>query len=65
MKAQDVIDYFGGVRETADALGVSAQAIYLWGDSVPRTRQAHVEMATKGRIKKDKPQKLKKEKGNE
>jgi hypothetical protein len=55
MKTQDVIDYFGSVRQTAEALGMSAAAVYLWKDEVPKQRQAHVELATKGRIKRDKP----------
>lgn len=59
MKTQDVIDYFGTVAKAAEALGMTHQAIYAWKDEVPRTRQAHVEAATKGRIKKDKPQRVK------
>lgn len=55
MKTQDVIDYFGGVRKTAEALGMTAAAVYLWKEEVPKTRQAHVEAATKGKIKRDKP----------
>ena len=61
MKTQDVIDYFGSVASAADALGISHQAIYAWGESVPKGRQAHVELATKRRIKKDKPEKRKRE----
>jgi len=56
MKTQDVLEYFGGARQTAEALGISATAVYQWGDEVPRTRQAHVEAVTKGKIKRDKPQ---------
>lgn len=52
MKTKDVIDYFGGARQAADALGISAAAVYQWGDEVPRARQAHVELATKGKIKR-------------
>lgn len=55
MKTQSVIDYFGGVRETANALGLTSAAVYLWKDEVPKSRQAHVEAATKGKIKRDKP----------
>jgi hypothetical protein len=55
MKTQDVIDYFGGVRQTAEALGMTSAAVYLWKDEVPKTRQAHVEALTKGKIKRDKP----------
>lgn len=61
MKSQDVFDYFGSVRDAADALGMTTQALYAWGELVPRTRQAHVESVTKGRIKKDKPAKREKD----
>jgi len=55
MKSKAVIEFFGSVRLTAEALGMSAAAVYLWKDEVPKTRQAHVEAATKGKIKRDKP----------
>lgn len=61
MKAKDVFDYFGGIRQAAEALGLSTQSLYAWGEDVPRARQAHVELATKGRIKKDKPVRLQRE----
>ncbi|MCY1393189.1 DNA-binding transcriptional regulator Cro [compost metagenome] len=54
MKTKDVFDFFGGARQTAEALGISAAAVYQWGDEVPRTRQAHVEAVTKGKLKRDK-----------
>ena len=59
MKTQDVIDYYGSVAKAAEALGVTHQAIYKWGDEVPMTRQAHVQLATKGRVKKDKAPRIK------
>lgn len=52
MKTADVIKYFGGVRQVAEALCISSAAVYQWGDHVPRARQAHVELATKGKIKR-------------
>lgn len=55
MKTSDVIEFFGGARQAAEALNVSTQAIYAWGEDVPKTRQAHVELASKGKIKRDKP----------
>lgn len=55
MKAQDVFEHFGGIRAAAEALGMTTQALYAWGEEVPRTRQAHVEAATKGKVKRDKP----------
>jgi hypothetical protein len=59
MKSQDVFDYFGDLRAAAEALGMTTQALYAWGEFVPKTRQAHVEALTKGRIKKDKPKRFK------
>lgn len=55
MKTADVIEFFGDVRQTAEALSMSTQAIYSWGEEVPKARQAHVELASKGKIKRDKP----------
>lgn len=55
MKTSDVIEFFGGVRQAAEALDMSTQAVYAWGEEVPKTRQAHVESASKGKIKRDKP----------
>lgn len=52
MKSKDVIDYFGGVRQTAEALGMTAAAVYLWKEDVPKTRQAHIQAVTKGKFKK-------------
>lgn len=54
MKKKEVIDYFGSVQLAAEALGMTHQAIYAWGDEVPAQRQAHVELATKGKVKRAK-----------
>ena len=35
MKKQEVINHYGSVRATANALGLSRQAVYLWPDTVP------------------------------
>ncbi len=55
MKTAEVIEFFGGARQAAEALEISTQAIYAWGEEVPRTRQGHVELASKGKLKRDKP----------
>lgn len=55
MKTSAVIEHFGGVRQAAEALSLTTQAIYGWGEEVPTSRQAHVELASKGKIKRDKP----------
>jgi DNA-binding transcriptional regulator YdaS (Cro superfamily) len=38
MKTKDAIAVFGSRRKLADALGVSTQAIYQWGEFVPKLR---------------------------
>lgn len=38
MKTNEAIELFGGRRELAQALGVSVQATYQWGDVVPELR---------------------------
>lgn len=54
MKTKAVIDHFGSARKAAQALDISTQAIYGWGEEVPQSRQAHIELATKGKVKRDK-----------
>lgn len=51
MKTQDVIDHYGGVRQAAQALGISTQAIYGWGEDVPPMRQPHIQVLTNGKLK--------------
>lgn len=55
MKTKDVVEFLGGVRKAAEALGISTQAIYNWGEEVPPMRQAHVQLVTRGKFKMDKP----------
>lgn len=57
MLTQTVIDYFGGgaegVRALAEALNITRNAIYLWGERVPRSRQFEIQVLTEGGIKVD------------
>ena len=55
MKTKEVLEYFGGARQTAEALGLSTAAVYLWNEEVPKTRQAHIELVSKGKLKREKP----------
>ena len=57
MKTKDVTDYFGGVRKAAEALGVTTQAIYAWGEDVPQMRQPHIQIVTNGKLKMSKVKK--------
>ncbi len=49
MKKQEVLEYFGGIKQTAKALGVSIQAVYKW-ESVPLGRQYQIQVMTGGRL---------------
>lgn len=45
MKKIEVVEFFGSRIAAADALGITPQAITMWGDDVPRTRVRTVELA--------------------
>lgn len=50
MKTKEAVEIFGSFRALADALGISTQAVYLWGENVPelRTYQIKVIMMANG-----------------
>lgn len=43
MKTDDAIKMFGGVKPLADALGIWPQAVYGWGDEVPKLRAYEIK----------------------
>jgi len=51
MKKQSAIDYFGGVKPLADALGVWPAAVYKWGDDVPEMVAYKLHVITDGALK--------------
>ena len=51
MKTADAVKAFGSVRELAEALEVSVQAVYAWGDEVPTPRDFQIEVLTRGRLR--------------
>lgn len=53
MNAQDAIRHFGSVSNLASALGISAAAIYQWGDVVPHFSARRIEDATGGALRVD------------
>ena len=56
METKDVFDYFGGVGKTAKALGLSQSTVSEWQiNGIPEGRQYQIELATKHKIKADKP----------
>ena len=50
MKTEEAIKLFGGVRPLAEALKLSVQAVYQWGETVPPLRVYHIKevMAERG-----------------
>lgn len=51
MKPELIIKHFGGVRKTAEALGMSTQCIYQWREKgyIPYPSQVIIQLATKGK----------------
>lgn len=53
MTTQEAIDFFGGKREMAEALKITTQATYQWGDKPPLLRQFELERISGGKLKAD------------
>jgi hypothetical protein len=51
VKTCDAIQQFRTVRALADALGITPQAVYQWGDEVPAGRDFQLEVLTRGALK--------------
>ena len=53
MTYAQLVKHFGSVRAAAAALGISHQAIYVWGKnkSIPERAQRHVQAETRGKLK--------------
>jgi len=51
MKKKDVIEHFGSVSSLAEALGITPEAIYQWGDDVPSSREFQIQVITDGKLK--------------
>ena len=51
MKTQEAVNYFGGIKPLADALGIWPHNISRWGENPPRQRQFEIEVKTKGALK--------------
>jgi len=43
MTTQEAIDAFGSRRKLAEALGISPQAVWKWGDTVPELRMYQIK----------------------
>lgn len=54
MTTKEAIDYFGGIRQLAEALKTWPQTIYQWGDVPPMGRQYELQIKTEGQLVADK-----------
>lgn len=50
MKTEEAINFFGGKKQLADALGVWPQVIYQWGEYPPLARQYELQVKTNGAL---------------
>jgi hypothetical protein len=51
MKTEEAVKIFGSVRQLADAIGISEQAVYKWGENVPELRRYQIEALAKEKSK--------------
>jgi hypothetical protein len=51
---KQAIDYYGGIKNLADALGMWPHVIYRWGEHPPKARQYELEVKTGGKLKAEK-----------
>ncbi len=50
MTKDDAVRHYGTVLALANALGISRQAIYMWGASVPEKHQYKLQVLTGGKL---------------
>ena len=53
MRKSDVINYFGGVCKTAEALGIKHPSVSEWPEIIPEGRAYQLEKITNGKQKDD------------
>lgn len=51
MRKIDAIEFFGGVRQVAELLGVTDKAVYGWPDKVPELRARQLADLSYGNLK--------------
>lgn len=51
MNKSEVLEHFGGVVETAKALGIAQPSVTNWSDPLPILRQLQVERMTGGKLR--------------
>jgi len=56
MRTADAISHFGSVRDLAQALRITTQAVYLWGKRVPPARAYQLQVLTAGKLRAESEQ---------
>ena len=51
MTTTQAIEYYGGIKQLAAALGIWAHVIYRWGEYPPMARQYELEVKTNGALR--------------
>lgn len=51
MTKQEAVQHFKTGAKLAEALGITHQAVYDWGEKVPAVRQYQIEVLTEGKLK--------------
>lgn len=53
MRTQDAITQYGSVAKLAEVLGISNQAVYQWGDVVPKGTAYRLQVVSAGALRVD------------
>jgi hypothetical protein len=53
MLTEIAVDHFEGYANLAEALGISRQAVYQWGDTVPEGMAYKLQVITAGHLRVD------------
>lgn len=54
MTTQEAINYFGSIKNLAEALGIWPHNVSRWGDRPPMARQYEIQVKTGGKLEADK-----------
>lgn len=57
MKTKEAIEYFGSIKNLAEALNIWPHNISRWGDTPPLSRQYEIEVKTNGKLKAEENEK--------
>lgn len=53
MTTKEAIDYFGGIKQLAEALAIWPHNVSRWGDRPPMSRQYEIEVKSGGKLEAD------------